>query len=77
MHSTKPKGFGELPPIEWDYVVGMGCGDACPYVPSWKFIEWDIPDPQDGSMELYETLYKDLEQRILELVGKIRTEQPK
>lgn len=72
MNSAKPKGFAALPAIQWDYVVGMGCGDSCPYVPSKKFIEWDIPDPEDGPMTLYEALFEDLNKRIRSLVQEIR-----
>src|SRR3954471_5829174 len=31
----------------FDVVVTMGCGDACPWMPAKKFIDWDIPDPKD------------------------------
>lgn len=75
MHSTKPKEFSQLPTIPWDYVVGMGCGDACPYLPSKKCIEWDIPDPQDGPMTVYEALYEDLRNRIRQLIQDM-TESP-
>jgi arsenate reductase len=30
----------------FDVVVTMGCGDACPWMPAKKFIDWDIPDPK-------------------------------
>ena len=30
----------------FDVVVTMGCGDACPWMPAKKFIEWQIPDPK-------------------------------
>ena len=30
----------------FDAVVTMGCGDACPWMPAKKFIEWQIPDPK-------------------------------
>jgi len=71
MSSTKPKGFAALPAIQWDYVVGMGCGDHCPDVPTKKFIEWDIPDPQDGPMNLYEALFEDLTRHIRQLIRNI------
>jgi protein-tyrosine-phosphatase len=29
-----------------DVVVTMGCGDACPYVPGRRYIEWGLPDPK-------------------------------
>ncbi|MBI2283918.1 MAG: arsenate reductase ArsC [Bacteroidetes bacterium] len=30
----------------FDAVVTMGCGDACPWIPAKKFIDWQIPDPK-------------------------------
>jgi arsenate reductase (thioredoxin) len=31
----------------FDAVITMGCGDACPWMPAKKFIDWEIPDPKD------------------------------
>jgi protein-tyrosine-phosphatase len=31
----------------FDVVVTMGCGDACPWMPAKKFIDWNIPDPKE------------------------------
>ena len=31
----------------FDAVVSMGCGDACPWMPAKKFIDWEIPDPKN------------------------------
>jgi protein-tyrosine-phosphatase len=28
-----------------DVVVTMGCGDACPYLPGKRYVDWDLPDP--------------------------------
>ena len=28
-----------------DVVVTMGCGDACPYIPGKRYLDWDLPDP--------------------------------
>ena len=28
-----------------DVVVTMGCGDACPYIPGKRYIDWELPDP--------------------------------
>jgi len=30
----------------FDAIVTMGCGDACPWMPAKKFIDWEIPDPK-------------------------------
>src|SRR3984957_2714303 len=29
-----------------DVVVTMGCGDACPYIPGKRYIDWNLPDPK-------------------------------
>ena len=31
----------------FDAVITMGCGDACPWMPAKKFIDWQIPDPRE------------------------------
>ncbi|HEV2974510.1 MAG TPA: arsenate reductase ArsC [Solirubrobacteraceae bacterium] len=28
-----------------DVVVTMGCGDACPYIPGKRYVDWEIADP--------------------------------
>ena len=30
-----------------DAVVSMGCGDACPFVPAKRRLDWQIPDPRE------------------------------
>jgi arsenate reductase (thioredoxin) len=30
----------------FDAVVTMGCGDACPWMPAHRFIDWQVPDPK-------------------------------
>jgi arsenate reductase len=31
---------------EWaDVIVTMGCGDACPYIPGKRYIDWQLDDP--------------------------------
>ncbi len=67
----KPKSLKDVPSIEWDYVVAMGCPDKCRSTLRAKdFLRWDIPDPEDGPMELYQALYDDLAERIARLTGK-------
>jgi protein-tyrosine-phosphatase len=39
-------GLDTLPDVEFDAVVTMGCGDACPHVPARRRYDWSIPDPK-------------------------------
>ena len=29
-----------------DVVVTMGCGDACPYIPGKRYVDWELDDPK-------------------------------
>ena len=40
------KGLDDLPKVRWDYIVTMGCGDACPMLPADHRLDWDLPDPK-------------------------------
>ena len=43
----RSKGLDELPAgTTWDYIVTMGCGDACPHLPARHRLDWDLPDPK-------------------------------
>ena len=46
LSGKRPKGLNELPPIEMDYLITMGCEETCPAVLAKKIIEWEIPDPK-------------------------------
>ena len=51
-----------------DWAVTMGCGDACPYVPT-RVDDWDIEDPADQPLEVVRNIRDRVEERVLELVG--------
>jgi len=37
---------------EWaDVVVTMGCGDACPYIPGKRYLDWALEDPRGQPIE--------------------------
>jgi len=40
------KSLDDIPDVEYDAVVTMGCGDACPFVKARQRIDWQIPDPK-------------------------------
>jgi len=52
----------------FDVVVTMGCGDACPWMPAKKFIDWEIPDPKEmdeGNFRRVRDLIKDKVSELL------------
>jgi arsenate reductase len=50
-----------------DVVVTMGCGDACPYIPGKRYIDWDLPDPKGRPVDDVRALRDDIERRVTEL----------
>ena len=44
LHSSKS--LDEIPKIEYDAVITMGCGDACPFVVGRIREDWGLPDPK-------------------------------
>lgn len=72
MANNKPKGFPELPSLAWDYVVDISCEKAGAAVRTENYIAWDLPDPLDGPMGLYERLFEDLTTRIRDLFHTIQ-----
>ncbi len=51
-----------------DVVVTMGCGDACPYVPGKRYLDWDLADPKGRSLNDVRAIRDDIEQRVEALV---------
>ncbi len=56
LSSKRPKGLNDLPLIEMDYLITMGCEDACPGIPFKSIIEWNIPDPKGKSIDIVKNI---------------------
>jgi len=66
LSGRRPKGLNELPPVEMDYLVTMGCEETCPAVLAKKIIGWEILDPKGKSIDVFREV-RDL------IEGKVRT----
>ena len=59
------KSLSELPTI--DVVITMGCGVACPYLPSKRREDWGLSDPSGKSDEEFIAVIRKIESKIEEL----------
>jgi arsenate reductase len=50
-----------------DWAITMGCGDACPYVPT-RVEDWDVTDPADEALEVVRAIRDEIEEHVQELV---------
>ena len=65
------KGVREVPDIEFDVAVTMGCGDFCPAVKAKKRLDWKIPDTIGQGIDYFRKVRDDLEKRVKDLLEKI------
>jgi arsenate reductase (thioredoxin) len=65
----RSKSLDEIPQGEWDYVVTMGCGDACPWVPARRREDWDLPDPKTLDDAGFRAVRDQIEARVRKLVS--------
>jgi arsenate reductase (thioredoxin) len=52
-----------------DVVVTMGCGDACPYIPGKRYIDWNLPDPSGRTLDEVRAIRDDIACRIDSLLA--------
>jgi arsenate reductase len=71
LSSRRPKGLNDLPSVEMDYLVTMGCEETCPAISSKKTIEWQIPDPKGKSIEFCREVRDVIENKVRALLEEI------
>jgi arsenate reductase len=65
------KGFTELPFDNFDYVISMGCKDACPSVPAERHIEWDIEDPKGKDIDFFRFTRDKIKGLVADLIDSV------
>ncbi|MEO0289305.1 MAG: arsenate reductase ArsC [candidate division WOR-3 bacterium] len=66
--SLKPKGFFDLPDIEFDYLVTMGCKEVCPIFPSKKSLNWELDDIKNHPIEKIRDMRELIKSNIQKIV---------
>jgi protein-tyrosine-phosphatase len=54
-----------------DVVVTMGCGDACPYIPGKRYIDWDLPDPKGKERDEVREIREEIARRVQSLLAEL------
>jgi arsenate reductase (thioredoxin) len=58
-----------------DVVVTMGCGDACPYIPGKRYLDWELADPKGLPVEQVRAIRDDIARRVEQLVTELDSDQ--
>jgi arsenate reductase len=57
---------------EWaDVVVTMGCGDACPYIPGKRYLDWQLPDPKGRPLAEVREIRDEIAARVAQLAREL------
>jgi arsenate reductase len=64
----KPKKLTLEMQLHADWAITMGCGDACPYVPT-AVESWDIPDPSGRPIEEVRAIRDELQSQVRVLIA--------
>ncbi|MFJ3653981.1 arsenate reductase ArsC [Streptomyces nigra] len=54
-----------------DYVITMGCGDACPVFPGKQYLDWVLEDPAGQGVEAVRPIRDEIRTRVEALVAEI------
>ncbi|MEX0716130.1 MAG: arsenate reductase ArsC [Planctomycetaceae bacterium] len=65
------KSLDEIPPVEFDATVTMGCGDACPNIPAKRREDWSIPEPKALPPEEFREVRDMIERKVIELLREL------
>ena len=81
VNAMKEKGidiFGQVPKVltteavqESDVVITMGCGDACPYFPGKRYLDWKLDDPAGAGIEAIRPIRDEIEALVRALIEEI------
>ena len=62
------KSLDEVRDQPFDYVVTMGCGDACPFIAARHRVDWQIPDPKHLEPAEFRQVRDLVERQVLALL---------
>ena len=54
-----------------DVVVTMGCGDACPFLPGKKYVDWPLNDPAGKGIDAVRPIRDEIQKLVEDLLAQI------
>jgi arsenate reductase (thioredoxin) len=58
-----------------DYVITMGCGDACPVFPGKQYLDWALDDPAGQGIEAVRPIRDEIRTRVEALIAEVDARQ--
>lgn len=54
-----------------DVVITMGCGDACPFFPGTRYLDWQLDDPAGQGVEAVRPIRDEIKARVTALLAEL------
>ena len=54
-----------------DVVITMGCGDACPFYPGKRYLDWELEDPAGKSLADVRPIRDEIDRRVQGLLEEL------
>lgn len=54
-----------------DVIVTMGCGDACPFYPGKRYLDWQLDDPAGQPLAAVRAIRDDIDARVRGLLSEL------
>ncbi len=66
-----PKRLEDAAVLASDVVITMGCGDACPFYPGVRYLDWKLDDPAGQGVAAVRPIRDEIEQRVRGLIAEL------
>ena len=66
-----PKVLSDETVKDSDYVITMGCGDACPFFPGKTYLDWPLSDPAGKGLDEVRPIRDEIRAKVEALIAEI------
>jgi arsenate reductase len=72
--AATPKKLTESMVHDTDFVITMGCGDECPYIPGVEYLDWPLQDPAGQDVAVVRRIRDDIAVLVDQFIERLRQE---
>ncbi len=72
LSEATPEKLSDEEVLDSDYVITVGCGDACPYFPGKIYLDWPLTDPKDQPIEVVRQIRNEIRSKVEALIAEVR-----
>ena len=71
MSAAEPKLLTDVAVEKSDVVITMGCGDACPFYPGKRYLDWELTDPAGKDIDEVRPIRDEIDRRVRGLLAEL------